>query len=72
MSTAQGTSVLDVIKAAERVSGKKVNYEFAPRRAGDPATVVAGNDLARKILGWTPQYTDIDEIVKTTWNLEEK
>ena len=72
LSTAQGTSVLDVIKAAERVSGKKVNYEFAPRRAGDPATVVAGNDLARKILGWTPQYTDIDEIVKTTWNLEEK
>lgn len=72
LSTAQGKSVLEVIQAAERVSGKKVNYEFAPRRAGDPATVVASNALAREVLGWTPQYTDIDEIVKTTWNLEEK
>ena len=72
LSTGKGTSVLDIINAAERVSGKKVNYEFAPRRAGDPATVIASNDLAREVLGWTPQYTDIDEIVKTTWNLEEK
>ena len=72
LSTGKGTSVLDIINAAERVSGKKVNYEFAPRRAGDPATVIASNDLAREVLGWMPQYTDIDEIVKTTWNLEEK
>ena len=72
LSTGKGTSVLEVIRSAERVSGKKINYEFAPRRAGDPAIVVANNLLAQKILGWTPRYTDIDEIVKTTWNLEEK
>lgn len=72
LSTGKGTSVLEIIGAAERVSGKKVNYEFAPRRDGDPATVVANNALAREVLGWMPQYIDIDEIVKTTWNLEEK
>ncbi|MBQ9270806.1 MAG: UDP-glucose 4-epimerase GalE [Alphaproteobacteria bacterium] len=72
LSTGKGTSVLEMIDAVERVTGRKVNYEFAPRRAGDPAVIVAGNELAQKLLGWTPQYTDIDEIVKTIWNLEEK
>lgn len=72
LSTGKGTSVLEIIRAAERVSGKKVNYEFAPRRAGDPAVLIADNEMAQKILNWTPHYTDIDEIVKTVWNLEEK
>ena len=72
LSTGKGISVLEVIRSAERVSGKKINYEFAPRRAGDPAVVVADNALAKEILHWTPRYTDIDEIIKTTWNLEEK
>lgn len=72
LSTGKGTSVLEIIKAVERVTGRKVNYEFAPRRAGDPAVVVANNALAQKILNWTPQYIDIDEIVRTVWNLEEK
>lgn len=72
LSTGKATSVLEIIAAAERVTGRKVNYEFAPRRAGDPAIIVANNDKAREILGWYPHYTDIDEIIKTTWNLEEK
>ena len=72
LSTGKGTSVLEMIAAVERVSGRKVPYEFAPRRAGDPAVVVANNDLAQKVLNWTPQYTNIDEIVKTVWNLEDK
>ena len=72
LSTGKGTSVLEMISAVERVTGRKVKYEFAQRRAGDPAIIVAGYESAQKILGWTPKYTDIDEIVKTTWNLEEK
>lgn len=72
LSTGKGTSVLEMIAAVERVSGRKVPYEFAPRRAGDPAVVVANNDLAQKVLNWTPQYTNIDKIVKTVWNLEDK
>lgn len=72
LATNKGTSVLEVIRATERVTNRKINYDFAPRRTGDPAEVVASNALAQKLLGWQPQYTDIDEIIKTTWNLEEK
>ena len=72
LGTNKGTSVMEIINAAERVCGKKINFEFAPRRAGDPAIIVASNDKARQILGWQPQYTNIDDIIKTTWNIEEK
>lgn len=72
LGTNTGTSVLEMIQSAERVTGRKINYEMAPRRAGDPSTVVATNKYAKEVLGWSPKYTDIDEIVKTTWNLEIK
>lgn len=72
LSTDIGTSVLEMIQSAERVTGRKINYEMAPRRAGDPSTVVATNKYAKEILGWSPKYTNIDEIVRTTWNLEVK
>ncbi len=71
LGTEKGTSVLEIIKSVERVSGKKINYDFAPRRAGDPADVVATSAKALKVLGWQAKYTDIDEIVKTVWNLEK-
>ncbi|MBQ8481466.1 MAG: UDP-glucose 4-epimerase GalE [Alphaproteobacteria bacterium] len=72
LGTNTGTSVLEMIQSAERVTGRKINYEMAPRRAGDPSTVVATNGYAKEILGWEPKYTNIDDIVKTTWNLEIK
>ena len=72
LGTGEGLSVLDIIRAVERVTGKKVRYEFAPRRAGDPAVVFAGNELAQKVLDWQPHYVDIDEIIKTVWNMEQK
>ena len=72
LGTNKGTSVLEMIAAAERVSGRKINYEFAPRRAGDPAVIVATNAKAKQVLEWQPQYTDIDKIIQTTWNLEAK
>lgn len=71
LGTEKGTSVLEIIQAVERVIGKKINYDFAPRRAGDPANVVATSVKAEEVLGWKAQYTDIDEIVKTVWNLEK-
>ena len=71
LGTEKGTSVLEIIKSVERVSGKKVNYDFAPRRAGDPANVIATSAKAAKVLGWHAKYTDIDEIVKTVWNIEK-
>jgi UDP-glucose 4-epimerase len=59
----KGYSVLEVIKAVEKASGKPVNHKLVPRRAGDPAAIVAGADRAREILGWKPQYADLDFIV---------
>ena len=71
LGTNKGTSVLEIIKAAEKVSGRKINYDIAPRRTGDPATIIARCDKAHEVLHWQPQYTDIEQIIQTTWNLEK-
>ena len=70
LGTGKGTSVTEIVKAAEKVIGKKLNYDYGSRRAGDPATLTANADLAFKLLGWKPRYTDIEEIIRTVWNLE--
>ena len=72
LGTNKGTSVLEIIAAVERVTGRKIAYEFAPRRVGDPAILVATNQKAQKVLNWQPDYVNIDEIIQTTWNLEVK
>lgn len=70
LGTGIGTSVREIITAAEEVSGKKCPVEYAPRRAGDPAKLFAANLKAKEILGWKPSYTDIKEIIRTAWNWE--
>jgi len=70
LGTGEGTSVKEMIEAAERVTGKKLNVTYAGRRPGDPATLIASSDKARAILGWKPEITNIEEIIRTTWNLE--
>lgn len=62
-----GASVLDVIKMAEEISGRKVNYQIVGRRAGDPAEVVADPSLAKKMLGWEAKHSDLRTLVETTW-----
>ncbi|OGI95615.1 UDP-glucose 4-epimerase GalE [Candidatus Nomurabacteria bacterium RIFCSPLOWO2_01_FULL_42_17] len=64
----KGFSVMELIKEAERVTGKKLNYKMSPRRAGDPATIIASSMKAQKELRWTPKYTDIGEIILTDYN----
>jgi UDP-glucose 4-epimerase len=66
-----GYSVLEVIKSVERVHGTKLNVKYAPRRAGDPAGIVAGADKAREILGWTPKHADLDFIVDSAIRWEQ-
>lgn len=68
LGTGKGVSVDEMIKACEKVIGKKINREYAPRRAGDPATLVASAKKAKLVLGWEPDYIDIEEIVATTKN----
>ena len=70
LGTGLGTSVKEIICAAEEVSGKKCPVEYAPRRAGDPAILCADNKRAQEILGWHPAYTRIKDIIQTAWNWE--
>lgn len=70
LGTGQGISVKQIVDAAENVIGKRLNYHYAPRRAGDPATLIAKADLAREILNWKPKYLNIEDIIRTVWNLE--
>lgn len=70
LGTGKGISVKQIVDAAENIIGKRLNYQFAPRRPGDPATVVAKAELAQQILGWKPKYTNIEDIIQTVWNLE--
>ena len=62
-----GFSVREVIEAARRVTGHPIPAEVAPRRAGDPAALVASSDRARDLLGWVPQVPDLDRIVADAW-----
>ena len=70
LGTGIGTSVKEIIVAAEKVSGKKCPVEYSERRAGDPARLFANNTKAKEVLGWQPKYTNIEDIIKTAWNWE--
>jgi UDP-glucose 4-epimerase len=59
-----GYSVLEVIDAVKRVSGRSFKVELAPRRPGDPATIVADSARIRAQLGWTPRFDNLDTIVE--------
>ncbi|MBX3747218.1 MAG: UDP-glucose 4-epimerase GalE [Verrucomicrobiae bacterium] len=62
-----GHSVREVIQACERVSGKPIAVRAHPRRDGDPPSLVASADKARRELGWEPRFTRLEDIVATAW-----
>lgn len=63
----KGFSVKEVIESVERVTGKEVPRSVGPRRAGDPAALVANSSKAKLVLGWVPKYQEIDEITQTAY-----
>lgn len=65
-----GYSVLEMIKALSEVAGQDVPYEIADRREGDPPSLVASNEKAKRVLGWNPTHSDIKNILKDAWNWE--
>ena len=67
----RGTSVLEVIETARRVTGRDVKVTLAPRRPGDPAKLVGSSRRAEQVLGWKPQRADIDIIVEDAWRWHE-
>jgi UDP-glucose 4-epimerase len=68
LGNGEGFSVRQVIDTVGRVTGTEVPTIDAPRRAGDPATLVASSRRARERLGWEPRFPTLDEIVETAWN----
>lgn len=67
LGNGNGFTVKEVIAATEKALGKEIPYEEAPRREGDPAVLVADSSKAKKILGWDPQYADLEEIIASAW-----
>ena len=71
LGTGTGYSVLDMVKAFERVTGRKIPYEIVPRRPGDLATVYASPDKSAEILGWKAQY-GLDEMCRDIWRWQSQ
>ena len=62
-----GFSVKEVVEVARKVTGHPIPAEVAPRRAGDPGTLIASSAKAVDILGWKPEYADLENIISTAW-----
>ena len=72
LGNGQGFSVQEVLDAVESVTGKPVPFVDAPRRAGDPARLVADSKRAREVLGWKPVYAELAQIVAHAWQWEQR
>ncbi len=68
LGNGNGYSILDAINTAHRVTGKTINYDFAERRAGDPAVLVGSAEKAIIELGWKPEFNTLETILETAWN----
>jgi len=68
LGTNAGFSVLEVIREAERVTGRKIAYEVRPRREGDVAVLLASKDRAERTLGWQPRLSALGTIIETAWH----
>jgi UDP-glucose 4-epimerase len=62
-----GLSVMEIIEAARRLSGKPIPARIVDRRPGDPARLTASSKLAREVLDWTARYSDLDTLIRSTW-----
>ncbi|MBR1704892.1 MAG: UDP-glucose 4-epimerase GalE [Clostridia bacterium] len=62
-----GFSVKEVVECARKVTGHPIPAEVAPRRAGDPGTLVPSSEKAKSVLGWKPEYDDLSTIIETAW-----
>jgi UDP-glucose 4-epimerase len=67
LGNGQGYSILEVIEAARRVTGRPITAKIEAARPGDPSRLIANAEKARGVLGWQPKYTDLDTIIRTAW-----
>jgi len=64
-----GNSVTEVLETARKVTGKPIPAKITGRRAGDPAKLTASSALARELFGWQAKYSDMETLIKTSWNV---
>ncbi|MBL8966716.1 MAG: GDP-mannose 4,6-dehydratase, partial [Spirochaetaceae bacterium] len=67
LGSEEGLSVLEIVEAARRVTGRPVPAKIVGRRPGDPAKLVASSALAKETLGWEAKHSDVETLVRTTW-----
>jgi UDP-glucose 4-epimerase len=72
LGNGNGFSVIDVIRAAEQVVGKVIEYEITPRRCGDPSLLVADSSKATTKLGWSPKSEELTSIIESAWRWHKK
>ena len=68
LGNGDGFSVLEVIKSCEYIANNEIHYQVDGRRDGDPAVLVADNELGLRELNWKPEYGDINDIIKSAWS----
>jgi UDP-glucose 4-epimerase len=68
LGNGEGFTVKEVIDTASEVTGKKIRAEIGPRRAGDPAVLVAASDKIRQELGWSPKFSNVRAIIESAWH----
>lgn len=67
LGSGAGASVKEIVAAAERICGKSVPVCYGARRPGDPPSLIASNERARRHLGWSPKHSDLDTIIRSAW-----
>ena len=67
LGNGSGYSVNEVVETARRVTGLPIEAKIAPRRPGDPSKLVADAAKARAVLGWNPQYAELEKIIESAW-----
>jgi len=72
VGNSRGFSILEVLDAAERVTGHKIPRKLSPRRPGDPAVLVASKDKLQRALGWQAQHSSLEEIITSAWSWKQK
>ncbi len=72
LGTGQGLSVKEIVEVARQVTGHAIPVEVAPRRAGDPARLIASSDKARRLLKWQPQFESAEAIIASAWKWKQR
>jgi UDP-glucose 4-epimerase len=72
LGSEEGISVLEMVEAARKITGKKIPAIIGGRRAGDPARLTSSAKLAKEMLGWQAQHSDLETLISSTWEMYKK